>query len=128
MDYVEICIAFIVYLYILCDLFWRLLVRRGSQNRLYIKNHYIHRLTEERIALCSSVNRGIQWTRGHGVGQGHMPSIFIDDVEPTNIRAYIHRFHITDEYIIIFLGIDEYKVLYTLALCSSCISSINRGI
>jgi hypothetical protein len=31
----------------------------GSQNRDYIKNQYIPRLTEERMSLYSSINQGI---------------------------------------------------------------------
>jgi hypothetical protein len=58
-------------LYIFSDLFWRLPIRRGSQNKLYIKN------------------RGIYVTRGHDAGWGQVPGIFVGDVESMNIWAYI---------------------------------------
>jgi hypothetical protein len=74
------------------------------------------------------VNREIYETRVHSVGWGQTPNIFIGDVEPMNIHAYIYRFHVTDEYIIIFLDTEKYKVLYTSALRSSGISSVNYGI
>jgi hypothetical protein len=35
------------------------------------------------------------------------PAIFIGDVSPMNITAYIHRWHVIDEYIVTFIGIDE---------------------
>jgi hypothetical protein len=60
--------------------------------------------------------------------RGQAPSIFISDVSPTNILTYIHRFYVTDEYILIFLGIEEYKELYLLVLRSSVILLVNRGI
>jgi hypothetical protein len=55
-----------------------------------------------------------------------MPRIFIGDVEPMNIQTYIHRFHVIDEYIIIFL--KKYNVLYTSALRFSDFWLVNRGI
>jgi hypothetical protein len=55
-------------------------------------------------------------------------SIFVDDVSPMNILAYTHRFHVTDEYIPIFLGTLEYKELYSSALRSLVVLSVNRGI
>jgi hypothetical protein len=67
------------------------------------------------------------WPR-NGVEPGWAPSIFIGDVSPMNILAYIDRFHITDEYILIFLGTEEYKELYSATLRSLVISSVNRGI
>jgi hypothetical protein len=54
------------------------------------------------------------------------PNIFVGDVSPMNILAYIHWFHITNEYILIFLGTREYKELYSSMLHSSVISSVNR--
>jgi hypothetical protein len=57
--------------------------------------------------------------------RGWAPSIFVSDVEPTNIRQYIRQFHVTNEYIIILLRIEEYKVLYSLVLRSSVILLVN---
>jgi hypothetical protein len=45
-----------------------------------------------------------------------------------NILAYTRRFHVTDEYISIFLSIEEYKELYSSALHSLVVSLVNRGI
>jgi hypothetical protein len=45
-----------------------------------------------------------------------------------NILAYTHRFRVTDEYISIFLSIEEYKELYSSALHSLVVSLVNRGI
>jgi hypothetical protein len=45
-----------------------------------------------------------------------------------NILTYIHQFYLTDEYIPIFLGTEEYKELYSSVLRSSVISSVNREI
>jgi hypothetical protein len=62
---------------------------------LYFKKiQYIHRLTEECIGLCSSVNREIYGTYGRDVGQDHAPSIFVGDVEPMNINCCIRRHYI----------------------------------
>jgi hypothetical protein len=55
-------------------------------------------------------------------------SIFVDDVSPRDILTYIHRFHVTDGHIPIFLNTEEYKELYSSALRSSVISSVNREI
>jgi hypothetical protein len=38
---------------------------------------------------------------------------------------YIHRLHSIDEYIIIFIDIEEYNAIYSLVLYFSFISSIN---
>jgi hypothetical protein len=38
---------------------------------------------------------------------GPRPGIFIGDVSPTNVIGYIHRFYVTDEYIITFVSTDE---------------------
>jgi hypothetical protein len=63
------------YINLLYDLFWRLPIMGGSQNRDYIKNQYIPRLTEERMGLYSSINREIY---GHVVrAWGGGPSIFL---------------------------------------------------
>jgi hypothetical protein len=35
------------------------------------------------------------------------PNIFVDNVSPMNVIGYIHRFHITDECIVTFVGTDE---------------------
>jgi hypothetical protein len=35
------------------------------------------------------------------------PSIFIGDVSPMNVTRNIRRLHITDEYIVTFLGTNE---------------------
>jgi hypothetical protein len=59
---------------------------------------------------------------------GRGSSIFIGNVSLMNMLAYIHRFCVTDEYILIFLGTEESKELYSSALCSSVILSVNRGI
>jgi hypothetical protein len=68
------------------------------------------------------------WKRGHVAAARGGSCIFIDDVSQMNILAYIRRFHITDEYIHIFLGTKEYKELYSSVLRSSVISSVNQGI
>jgi hypothetical protein len=80
---------------------------------IYINHHYIRRLTEKRIDLCYSVNRGIYGTHGRDTGWGQAPSIFIGDIAPMNILVYICQFHVTDECTIIFLGTEEYKLLYS---------------
>jgi hypothetical protein len=63
--------------------------------------------------------------RGGGGGGG---SIFVGDVSLMNILEYIYPLHVTDEYILIFLGTEEYKELYSLALHSMVTSSVNREI
>jgi hypothetical protein len=35
------------------------------------------------------------------------PGIFVDDVSPTNVTPYIRRCHVTDKYIVKFVGTDE---------------------
>jgi hypothetical protein len=35
------------------------------------------------------------------------PSIFVDDVSPTNVIGYIHRFYVTGEYIVTFISTNE---------------------
>jgi hypothetical protein len=40
----------IVTIFLLYNLFWRLSIRGDSQNKGYIKNQYIPRLIEERVA------------------------------------------------------------------------------
>jgi hypothetical protein len=35
------------------------------------------------------------------------PGIFISDMSPMNVTRYIRRFHVTDEYIVTFVGTDE---------------------
>jgi hypothetical protein len=67
-------------------------------------------------------------THDRGAWRCQVHSIFVGDIEPMNIHAYIRRFHVTDEYIIIFLGTKKYNILYTSVLHSSTISLINRGI
>jgi hypothetical protein len=57
---------------------------------------------------------------------GHCPSTFIDDVSPTNTTGYIRQFHITDEYIVTFVGTDEQVDLKWSELRSSVDSSVNR--
>jgi hypothetical protein len=48
---------------------------------------------------------------GEPTCQIHAPApgaaIFISDVSPTNVTEYIHWFHVTNEYIITFIGTDE---------------------
>jgi hypothetical protein len=66
-------------------------IQRDSQNMAYIKS-----------PIYSLINRGTYVI------------IFIGDMESMNILSYICRLHITHKYIIIFLGIEEYKVLYML--------------
>jgi hypothetical protein len=34
-------------------------------------------------------------------------NIFVDDVSQTNVTKYIRRFHVTDEYIVVFINTDE---------------------
>jgi hypothetical protein len=60
--------------------------------------------------------------------RGGGPSILVGDVSPSNILAYIHWFHVTDEYIPIFLSTKVYKELYSSVLRSSVISLVNQGI
>jgi hypothetical protein len=55
-------------------------------------------------------------------------SIFVGDVSLMNILEYIYQLHVTDEYILILLGTEEYKELYSLALDSMVTSSVNREI
>jgi hypothetical protein len=65
---------------LLYDLFWSLPIQRSSQNRGYIKNQYIPRLSKEHMTQYSSVNQEIY---GHMVGRpgggggGAVPSIFL---------------------------------------------------
>jgi hypothetical protein len=35
------------------------------------------------------------------------PIIFVGDVSPMNVTGYIYLFHITDEYIVTFVGTNE---------------------
>jgi hypothetical protein len=55
-----------------------------------------------------------------------LPSIFIGDVSPMDVIGYIRRFHVTDEYIVTFIGTDEYLDLNLLKLYSSVDSSVNK--
>jgi hypothetical protein len=41
---------------------------------------------------------------------------------------YIYQLHITNEYIFIFFGTEEYKELYSSALRSSVLSTVNQGV
>jgi hypothetical protein len=60
------------------------------------------------------------------MGWGQAPGIFVGDMTPMNILAYIHRSHVTDEYIIIILGTEEYKGLYSSVLRSSAICRLTE--
>jgi hypothetical protein len=100
----------------------------GSQNRVYIKNQCIRLLTKERMPYVPRLTEKYSGHNTTRAGWGRAPCIFIGDVEPMNIQRYIRQFHIIDEYIIIFLRTEEYKVLYRSGLRSSVISSVNRGI
>jgi hypothetical protein len=37
-----------------------------------------------------------------------LPGIFISDMSPMNITPYIHQCHITNGYIVKFVGTNEY--------------------
>jgi hypothetical protein len=74
-----ICIdMYMMYVWYVFPLFWRIPIRGGSKNRGYIKSRYIPLLTEERMTLYSSVNRGIYGHVAEAWGGG--PSMFIDYV------------------------------------------------
>jgi hypothetical protein len=63
------------------------------------------------MALCS--NRGIY---GHVVGaRGRR----------RGGGQYIHWLRVTDEYILIFLNIEEYNPLHSSVLCSLVVLSVN---
>jgi hypothetical protein len=47
------------------------------------------------------------------------------DTWPGRGGLYIHRLRTTDEYIIIFIDIEEYNAIYSLVLYFLFISSIN---
>jgi hypothetical protein len=79
-------------IYYVTNLFSRLPIWEGRQNMVYNKIQYIRRLTEKRILVCSSINRGTYATRGRGMGRGQTPRIIVGDVEPMNIHVYIHRY------------------------------------
>jgi hypothetical protein len=64
--------------FLLYDLFRRLPIQRGNQNKGYIKNQYTPQLIEEHMTLYSSVNRGICGHMARAWGGG--PSIFISYV------------------------------------------------
>jgi hypothetical protein len=52
---------------------------------------------------------------GH-VAMAQAPSIFLGDVEPTNIRAYIRRFHVTDGYNTLYSSIPR-NIKYYICRC-----------
>jgi hypothetical protein len=56
--------------------------------------------------IYSSVNRTDEYM-GPPVRSAPHPGIFIGDVSPMNVTGYIHRFHVTDEYTVTFIGADE---------------------
>jgi hypothetical protein len=74
---------------------------------------YIHQLANEYKGHASAA--GHLWgpiptnIRAHlsDPRPGPHPIIFVGDVSPMNITGYIRRFHITDEYIVTFIGTDE---------------------
>jgi hypothetical protein len=61
-------------------------------------------------------------------GSCPLPNSFVSDVSPMNITGYIRRFHVTDKYIVIFIGTDEQVDLNLSELCSSVNSSVNQWI
>jgi hypothetical protein len=89
--------------YIFC-LFWRLPVRRGRQNRQWQKKTLIF------VSMGPHVSRGSPlgpyifniWAHLSDPRPAPHPSM-----SPMNVIEYIHRLHITNEYIITFIGIDE---------------------
>jgi hypothetical protein len=90
-------------------------------HKCYIKNQYIPQLTEECMALYSSVNQGIY---GHVARQGgshYIPQLHV-------IEEYIRRLDVTEEYNFMFLHTNKYSDIYSSALYSSVASSVNRGI
>jgi hypothetical protein len=94
----------------------------GSQNRDYIKNQYIPRLTEERMSLYSSINQGIYGhvVRAWGGGSQYIPRLYVT----RNIFQYIHRLGVTEEYTFILLGTDEYSAIYSSAFYPLVPSSV----
>jgi hypothetical protein len=61
-------------------------------------------------------------------GPGPHPSTFVGDMSPMNTIRYIRRFHVTDKYIVTFIGTYEQVDLNLLELRSSIDSSVNRWI
>jgi hypothetical protein len=47
------------------------------------------------------------WTHLSNLCPDLCPIIFNGDVSPINVVGYIHRFHVTDKHIVIFIGINE---------------------
>jgi hypothetical protein len=54
------------------------------------------------------------------------PTIFVGDVSPMNVTEYTRQFYITGEYMVIFMGTDEYDDLNSLELYLSVDLSVNR--
>jgi hypothetical protein len=44
---------------------------------------------------------------GPPVRSASHPNIFVGDMLSMNVTGYIYRFHVTDEYIVTFVGTDE---------------------
>jgi hypothetical protein len=82
-------------------------LRATRQPRVASRAQYIHRLTDEYMCHLS-----VPWP----------PSQY------TNAIGYIHRFHVTDEYIVTFIGNDEQVDLNSSELRSSVDSSVNQQI
>jgi hypothetical protein len=70
---------------------------------------YIHRLADKYIGHASARPRGPIYSSVTNkymvphISPGTVaprPSMFVDDVEPMNVGSYIHRCHVTNEYIL----------------------------
>jgi hypothetical protein len=92
------CHCFAVLSCCICALFWRLTIPGGSQNRDYIKNQYIPRLTDEHMFVYFSINRGIYGHVARARGAVYSST-------SRNIKLYIYRLYIpwrfcrlTEEY------------------------------
>jgi hypothetical protein len=83
---------------------------------IYKKNQYVPRLTEERMALYSLINRGMY---------EHMVGVRGEGVPSRNIFHYIRWLDVTTEYKFVFLSTDECMGIYSPELYSSVTSSIN---
>jgi hypothetical protein len=74
-------IIILMFVCCICALFWRLTIRRGSQNRDYIKKQYSPRLTKKHMGMCP----------GREKGGGH----------------YIPRLRVTEEYIALYSSVTH---------------------
>jgi hypothetical protein len=70
---------------------------------------YIHRLADDYKAHTSASGAPYirQWPTCQIRAPPLRPDIFVGDVSPMNVTGYICRFHITDKYIVTFVGTNE---------------------